>query len=267
MNLSAAHEAGNIIISISDDGAGINPEKVLAKARERGIVGPDEHLSIEEINHLIFKPGFSTADVVSDVSGRGVGMDVVRRNIQDLGGRVEVESEFGRGSTIRIRLPLTMAILDGQLVRVRSETYIVPLLNIIESVVIDMTKVNTLSNNATVYQLREQNIPIVRLDKVLSMPRYVQGDDETGDLKDMILVVVDLGNEQVGLVVNELLDQQQVVIKSLETNYRQLDGLSGATILGDGAVALILDLAGLVNQCYRSKGATSKTTGKRAALN
>lgn len=267
MKLSAAHEAGNIVISISDDGAGINPDKVLAKARERGIVGEDESLTVEEINHLIFKAGFSTADVVSDVSGRGVGMDVVRRNIQDLGGRVEVESNFGKGSTFSIRLPLTMAILDGQLVRVGRETFVLPLLNIVESVLIDMNRVNPMGNSAAVYQLREQNIPIIRVKEVMGMTK-VEREDALQGLENNILVIVDIGNEQVGLVVDELLDQQQVVIKSLETNYRQLDGLSGATILGDGTVALILDLSGLVNRCYRvadkSKGKTKELSGQTA---
>lgn len=259
MTLSASHEAGNIVIRISDDGAGINPEKVLNKARERGIVKSDEKLSVDEINNLIFRPGFSTAEVVSDVSGRGVGMDVVRRNIQDLGGRVEIESEFGKGSTFVIRLPLTMAILDGQLVEVGSHTYIVPLLSIMESVLIDTSKVSQVSNGAQVYRLRERNIPIVHTQGVLS---HQMLDNEMLALENLseeelsgrILVVVDLGNEVVGLVVDELLDQQQVVIKSLESNFKQVDGLSGATILGDGEVALILDLPGLVNQCFRKRG-------------
>ncbi len=258
MKLSAAHEAGNIVITISDDGAGINPEKVLAKARERGIVAEDENLTVEEINYLIFRAGFSTADVVSDVSGRGVGMDVVRRNIKDLGGRVEVESKFGFGSTFKIRLPLTMAILDGQLVRVGNQTYIVPLLNIVESVLIDMNKVNAIGNKTAVYQLRDQNIPIIRVGEVLDST-LMQRKDPLADLENKILVTVDLGNEIVGLQVDELLDQQQVVIKSLETNYQQLDGLAGATILGDGQVALIVDIPGLVNQCYR-EGSTLNAT-------
>lgn len=264
MKLSAAHEAGNIVIRIEDDGAGINPEKVLGKAKERGLVKPDETLSIDEINNLIFKPGFSTAEVVSDVSGRGVGMDVVRRNIQDLGGRVEIESEFGKGSTFVIRLPLTMAILDGQLVRTGRQTYIVPLLNIIESALIDTSRLSTVSAGAHIYRLREQNIPVIYTSQVFSHLEGPLSEEATAraknskpnmqDLANKILVVVDIGNESVGLVVDELLDQQQVVIKSLESNFRQLDGLSGATILGDGDVALILDLPGLVNQCYRQQG-------------
>jgi two-component system chemotaxis sensor kinase CheA len=267
MKLSASHEAGNIVICIADDGAGINPEKVLAKAKERGIVGENESLSIDEINHLIFRPGFSTAEVVSDVSGRGVGMDVVRRNIQDLGGRVEIESEHGRGSTFTIRLPLTMAILDGQLVRAGNHIYIVPLLNIIESVVIDENKISDIGMDAQIYRLREQNIPIIHTESVLSRNEGYDDSLEhcSNDITRKILVVVDLGTEMVGLVIDELLDQQQVVIKSLESNFRQIDGLSGATILGDGAVALILDLSGLVNQCYRNKSASNATKKKLKA--
>lgn len=250
MKLAAFHEAGNIVITISDDGGGLNPDKILAKAKSRGLVGDEEFLTQEQINQLIFMPGFSTAEVVSDVSGRGVGMDVVRRNIQDLGGRVEVESKFGFGSTFKIRLPLTMAILDGQLISVGRETYIIPLLSIVESVVIDGKRVNMISKGATVYQLRNQNIPIVSVDSAFGL-RATKDEQNIEDLNNRLLVVVDMGNEHVGLVVDELLDQQQVVIKSLETNYKQIDGVSGATILGDGSVALILDIPGLVNTCYR----------------
>jgi len=239
VNLNAYHQGGNIVIEITDDGAGLNTEKILAKAKASGMVTDDDTLTEEQINDLIFQPGFSTADIVSDVSGRGVGMDVVRRNIRSLGGVVDVKSQAGIGSKFTIRLPLTLAILDGQLVKVGNETYIVPLVSIVESVQVLTERVNLVSGRGEVYKLRDEYIPVVRLYHVFSIPT------EVSRLEDGLLVVVEAEGEKVALFVDELLAQQQVVIKSLETNFKKVEGLSGATILGDGTVALILDITGL----------------------
>jgi len=240
VNLNAYHQGGNIIIEISDDGAGLNYEKILAKAVERGLVGASEELPEEKVYELLFEPGFSTADVVSDVSGRGVGMDVVKRNIMALGGRVDVKSVQGEGSTFTIRLPLTLAILDGQLVRVGDNTYIIPLVSIVESLLVDQKNVNEIAGKAEVYQLRSDYLPIIRLYEIFGI------EPDRRSLDDGLLVVVEGDGKKGGLLVDELLGQQQVVIKSLETNFRRVEGLSGATILGDGTVALIVDVAGVV---------------------
>lgn len=185
-------------------------------------------------------PGFSTADEVSDISGRGVGMDVVRRNIQSLNGSVEVSSAAGVGSTFTIRLPLTLAILDGQLVRVAKHTYIIPLISIVESLQIDISKVSRVGKDLDVLRLRDEYIPILRLYTIFNH----QGAIET--LDKALLVVVESDNQKIGLLVDDLLSQQQVVIKSLEANYQKVDGVSGATILGDGRVSLIVDISGLI---------------------
>jgi two-component system, chemotaxis family, sensor kinase CheA len=240
VNLNAYHQGGNIIIEIKDDGAGLNNEKIFAKAVERGLVKADDELSDEKIYDLLFQPGFSTADVVSDVSGRGVGMDVVKRNIQSLGGSVEVESTLGEGSTFTIRLPLTLAILDGQLVRVGNSTYIIPLVSIVESILVDQKNVSRIAGTAELYQLRSEYLPIIRLYETFN----IEPDNDT--LDDGLLVIVEGDGKKGGLLVDELLGQQQFVIKSLETNFRRVEGVSGATILGDGTVALITDVAGIV---------------------
>lgn len=240
LTLAARHEGGNIVIEISDDGAGLDAEKLLAKARERGLVGPDEVLPEERIHELIFHPGFSTAKELSDVSGRGVGMDVVKRNIKELGGVIELHSTFGAGSTIRIRLPLTLAILDGQLVRVGDQTYIVPLVSIVESLQVDPERVKSIVGAAELYRLRGEYIPIVRLYEVFNI------HPQSTALEDGLIVVVEGEGQRAGILIDELLGQQQVVIKSLETNYRKVDGISGATILGDGTVAMIMDAGGLI---------------------
>ncbi len=240
LELNAYHEGGNIVIEVIDDGAGLNEEKILSKAIEKGLVSEKDELSPEDIHDLIFQPGFSTADAVSDLSGRGVGMDVVRRNISDLGGVVYVTSEPGKGSKFTIRLPLTLAILDGQLVRVGSETYIIQLVSIVESLQVNPDMISLVSGQAEVYKLRDEYIPIVRLHELFGV------EPDTRKLEEGLLVVVEADRKRIGLFVDDLMGQQQVVIKSLEANFRQVDGLSGATILGDGKVALILDIAGLV---------------------
>jgi len=249
LRLSAHHEAGNIVIEISDDGAGLNRDKILSKAIERGLVGEDEQITDERIYMLIFQAGFSTADQVSDLSGRGVGMDVVRRNIQDLGGRIDVHSEIGKGSTFTIRLPLTLAILDGQLVRVGEETYIVPLLSIVESVFINPERVNVVANNQMLYRLRDEFLPITDL-RAICGGYYRNMSLDADELDDKLLVVIETAGRRYGLVVDDLEDQQQVVIKALENNYRHVSGLAGATILGDGSVSLILDIPSLAQRCF-----------------
>lgn len=239
VKLDAYHQSGNIVIEIKDDGAGLDTDRILTKAMEKGLVPEGANLSQEQIFDLIFQPGFSTADVVSDLSGRGVGMDVVRRNIAALNGSIEVSSERGKGSRFVIRLPLTLAILDGQLVKVGDEIYIFPLVSIVESIQLDDRSINHVGGHSDVLQLRDEYVPIVELDEIFHI------DKEKKSIEDSIIVVVETDGEKVGVVVDELLGQQQVVIKSLEENYRRVDGISGATILGDGTVALIVDVSSL----------------------
>lgn len=240
VTLNAFHQGGNIVIEIMDDGQGLNTEKIKKKAIANGLVTEADELDADEINELIFMPGFSTADEVSDISGRGVGMDVVRRNIQSLNGSVEVSSAAGVGSTFTIRLPLTLAILDGQLVRVAKHTYIIPLISIVESLQIDISKVSRVGKDLDVLRLRDEYIPILRLYTIFNHQGAIETLDKT------LLVVVESDNQKIGLLVDDLLSQQQVVIKSLEANYQKVDGVSGATILGDGRVSLIVDISGLI---------------------
>ncbi len=248
LHLNAYHQGGNIVIEIADDGAGFNTEKIRAKAVERGLIAEDAELSEDEIADLIFQPGFSTADEISDVSGRGVGMDVVRRNIKDLGGSVEVSSRQGEGTTFTIRLPLTLAILDGQLVRVGREVYVIPLVSIVESLQIEARHLNSVAGQADVYKLRDEYLPIINLHELFGVEAH------DGEFEEQLLVVVEGAGGRVGLVVDDLLSQQQVVIKSLESNFKRVEGLSGATILGDGTVALIVDIAGLIELGRRQPG-------------
>ena len=240
LHLNAYHQGGNIVIEIHDDGAGLDAEKICKKAREKGLISENEEIPKEKIYELIFAPGFSTAQEVSDVSGRGVGMDVVKRNIKDLGGVVEVKSEQGVGTTFTIRLPLTLAILDGQLVKIGDETYVVPLVSIIESLQIKSESVNSIAGGAELYKLRDDYLPIVRMHEVFGI------ESNNTELVNGLLVVVEGDGHLAGIFVDDLLGQQQVVIKSLESNFQKVNGLSGATILGDGTVALILDIPGLI---------------------
>jgi len=240
LHLHAFHQGGSIVIQINDDGAGVNLEAVREKAIKRGLLTREENATDEQLLELIFQPGFSTAKQVNDLSGRGVGMDVVRRNIRSLGGTIEIQSQFGQGTTFNIRLPLTLAILDGQLVRVGNQIFILSLLSIVESLRIQPALVNSLASKAEVYKLRDEYIPVLRLYALFDIiPNSTQLDQG-------LLVVVEGDGRKIGLFVDELLSQQQIVIKSLETNYKQVSGISGATILGDGSVALILDIAGLI---------------------
>ena len=240
--LNAYHQSGNVVIEVIDDGKGLNARTLIEKAVEKGLFTEAEAESVteEQAFDLIFQPGFSTASVVSDISGRGVGMDVVKRNIQALNGVVELKSELGKGSKVTIRLPLTLAILDGQLVRVGTSTYIFPLVSIVESIQCKREFVNSVAGGCDVFKLRDDYVPIIRLADVF----HVKADNR--DIDNTLMVVVESEGEKVGIVVDELLAQQQVVIKSLERNYRRVEGVSGATILGDGTVALILDMPGIV---------------------
>lgn len=255
IELNAYHQGGSIVIEIQDDGAGLNCDKLWDKALEKGVLAEDsrrEEFSDKQIMNLIFAPGFSTAEQVSDISGRGVGMDVVRRNIEELGGHIEVESSLGEGSCFTISLPLTLAILDGQLVKVAGEVYVIPLLTIVESIQIDPACIKHASGGIELYRLREENIPILRLQDELEM-------GSSGGLEQRILCFVEAAGNRVGLLLDELHDQQQVVIKSLESNYSKVAGISGATILGDGSVSLILDIQGLItNFLNRSSEASHK---------
>jgi two-component system chemotaxis sensor kinase CheA len=241
VHLDACHRGGNIAVEVSDDGGGLDKDRILAKARDRGLVGPNDMLTDEQVYDLIFLPGFSTAEKTTDVSGRGVGMDVVRRNIKELGGKIELRSEHGKGSKTIITLPLTLAIVDGQSVSVGSETYIVPLISIVESMQLKAADVSRLSGCGEVFSFRGFYLPIVRLYEIFGVEPRTKVLDE-----GLVVVAEGEGHHRVGLFVDDLLGQQQVVIKSLEANYGHVEGVSGATILGDGSVALILDIPGLI---------------------
>jgi two-component system chemotaxis sensor kinase CheA len=240
IHLGAEHRSGRIVIEVADDGRGIDRERVLARARKRGLVAEDAQPSEEEIDHLIFLPGFSTAETVSNISGRGVGMDVVRRNIQALGGRIALQSRSGAGSRFLLSLPLTLAIMDGMIVAVGRESYIVPLTNIVESLRPRLQDIHAVAGSGDVVAIRGQYVPLLYLARHFGVPNAV-----TDAALGIVVVVEGEGAGQVGLVVDELLGQQQVVVKSLEANYGDVRGIGGATILGNGRVALILDIAGL----------------------
>lgn len=259
ITLDAYHKGGNIVIEIKDDGAGLNRDKVLQKAIDKKIVSASDAamMTDEQVYDLIFQPGFSTAAAVTDVSGRGVGMDVVKRNIQALNGAVDIASKLGEGSTITIRLPLTLAILDGQLIRVGGNIYIFPLISIVESMQCRSEYVNQLAGGQQVFRLRDEYVPIIELSKTFSIP------SDTDSIEGALMVVVEFDGQKVGVIVDELLGQQQVVIKSLEQNYKQVEGVSGATILGDGTVALILDVQSIVD-LFSQKLVVAQNTSTRA---
>ncbi|MCA9197341.1 MAG: chemotaxis protein CheA [Planctomycetales bacterium] len=238
VELRAFQQGGNIYIELQDDGKGLNRKTLLSKAIEKGVIDSAENLSDNEICNLIFAPGFSTAAEVTDVSGRGVGMDVVRRNVEALQGSVSIRSEEGKGSTISVRLPLTLAILDGLLVRLEHEVYIIPLLSVVESIRVSPDQIKRIVGVGEVITLRGEVIPLLRLHQALQ--RSNGHDNEDG-----LLVIVEDQGRRMALMVDELLGQQQVVIKNLETNFRKVPGIAGATILGDGRVALIVDIYGV----------------------
>lgn len=240
ITLRAFHQGGSIVIEVADDGAGLNREKILAKAQERGLPVHDG-MADQEVWMLIFEAGFSTADVVTDVSGRGVGMDVVKRNIQTLGGRIEIESAQGKGTRISIRLPLTLAILDGLSVAVGDQTFIAPLNFITESLKPVAADIKTVRGSRQVVHVRGEYLPIIALHEVFGL------QPSCTEIHQGILIILEAEGKKVAMFVDSLLGQHQVVIKSLESNYRRVKGISGATIMGDGRVALILDPAGLVS--------------------
>lgn len=241
ITLSAAHQGGSIVIEVRDDGRGMSREKILSKARERGLDVSDQ-MSDQEVWQLIFAPGFSTAEVVTDVSGRGVGMDVVKKNIAALNGTVEIDSSEGYGMKVSVRLPLTLAIMDGMSVGVGNEVYILPLSSVIESFQVKADAVSTIGQGSQLIKVRDEFMPVIELEKVFQIPRF--DSEKTSD----IMVVVEADGSRVALLVDELLGQQQVVVKNLESNYRKVPNVSGATILGDGKVALILDTGALVRR-------------------
>ena len=241
ITLSAAHQGGSIVIEVRDDGKGMSREKILRKARERGLDVSDQ-MSDAEVWQLIFAPGFSTAEVVTDVSGRGVGMDVVKRNIAALNGTVDIDSAEGYGMKVSVRLPLTLAIMDGMSVGVGDEVYLLPLSSVVESFQVKSDAVSTVGQGSQLVKVRDEYMPVIELEKVFQIPRF--DFEKASD----IMVVVEADGSRVALLVDELLGQQQVVVKNLESNYRKVPNVSGATILGDGKVALILDTGALVRR-------------------
>ena len=241
ITLAASHQGGSILIEVRDDGKGLSRDKLLKKARERGIDAPDS-MTDTDVWSLIFAPGFSTADVVTDVSGRGVGMDVVKKNITALGGTVEIDSAEGYGMSVKVRLPLTLAIMDGMSVGVGDEVYILPLSSVIESFQVQPGNIRTIGASGRVIEVRDEYMPVLDLEQVFSVPRF--GFDNAGG----IMVVAEAEGGRVALLVDQLLGQQQVVVKNMEANYRRVNDISGATIMGDGRVALILDVGSLVRR-------------------
>lgn len=245
IRLNAFHEGGNICITVEDDGRGLDREKIVAKAAKQGLIADNEKLTDDQIWSMIFKPGFSTADKITDISGRGVGMDVVKRNIENLGGTISIKTEKGNGTRFTLKLPLTLAIIEGMTVRVGRETYIVPLLSILESLQPRPESVKTVIGKGELINVRNTYLPIVRLYEVFSL------QPEHTDPTKGILLILETEGERVVVMVDEILGQQQVVIKSMEQNFRKVEGIAGATILGDGTVGFILDVRGLMEIACR----------------
>ena len=249
IRLNAFHEGGNICITVEDDGRGLNRDKILAKAVKQGLIAENETPPDDQIWPLIFKPGFSTAEKVTDVSGRGVGMDVVKRNIEGLGGTVKIKTALGKGTVFTLKLPLTLAIIEGMTVRVGKETYIVPLLSILESIQPKAGAMKTVVGKGELINVRETYLPMIRMYEVFALqPEYT-------DPTKAILLILETEGERVAVMVDEILGQQQVVIKSMEKNFRKVDGIAGATILGDGTVGFILDIRGLLEIARRGVAA------------
>ena len=249
IRLNAFHEGGNICITVEDDGRGLNRDKILAKAVKQGLIAENETPPDDQIWPLIFKPGFSTAEKVTDVSGRGVGMDVVKRNIEGLGGTVKIKTALGKGTVFTLKLPLTLAIIEGMTVRVGKETYIVPLLSILESIQPKAGAMKTVIGKGELINVRETYLPMIRMYEVFALqPEYT-------DPTKAILLILETEGERVAVMVDEILGQQQVVIKSMEQNFRKVDGIAGATILGDGTVGFILDIRGLLEIARRGVAA------------
>ncbi|HXS53053.1 MAG TPA: chemotaxis protein CheA, partial [Usitatibacter sp.] len=247
VGMRATHRGGSVIIEVTDDGRGLDRDRILAKARELGMPS-DESMSDEQAWGLIFEAGFSTAKEVTDVSGRGVGMDVVRRNITSLGGSVFISSEKGEGTTITIQLPLTLAVLDGMIVSVADEQYIVPIEFVAEAFKPGANDIRTIVNQPSLVAVRGEQLPIVRLEDVVQLP-------EGRERPQPLCLVVEVDNRRAALLVDSLIGQQQLVVKSLDSNLHSVPGVAGATILGDGRVALILDVS-----------AVTRTHAARAAV-
>lgn len=245
ITLAARHQSGNIVIEVGDDGAGLDRRKILAKARERGLT-VHEQMTDQEVFALIFEAGFSTAELVTDVSGRGVGMDVVKRNITAMGGRVEIDSMVGIGMRVTVRLPLTLAILDGMSVAVGRETYIIPLGYVMESLQAETGMMKSIAGVEKLIQIRDDYLPVVALHEIFNVPGAV-GSFDAG-----IMIILEANGARAALFVDAMVGQHQVVIKSLESNYRKVSGVAGATIMGDGRVALILDVPTLVGMARRA---------------
>lgn len=239
LSLSAVHQGGNIVIEVSDDGGGLHREKILAKARQNGLVAPDS-MADSDVWQLIFAPGFSTAEVVTDVSGRGVGMDVVKRNITQMGGVVDIKSAMGFGTTITISLPLTLAILDGMSIKIGEEIYILPLGFVVESLQPQKDDIKEIKGKGRVIKIRQEYLPLIALYENFDI-QPMHTDPSKG-----ITVIVEVDGKKAALFVDDLVGQQQVVVKNIESNYKKIPGISGATILGDGGVSLILDVAALL---------------------
>jgi two-component system chemotaxis sensor kinase CheA len=236
IRLVAEHRGGRIVVEVSDDGGGIDPDRVLKKAKAKGLVSPDAILSEDEINNLIFLPGFSTAETISDISGRGVGMDVVRRNIQDVGGRITLKSERGRGMTLQLALPLTLAVMDGMVIKVGGQTYVLPMSAIVECLRPARSDIHNLLGGRGMLRLRGNLVPLTHLCDLLDL-------GAAADTDERVVIIADAGDgTRFGLIVDELCGHQQVVVKSMEESYGTVPGVGGATILGNGRVALILDV-------------------------
>jgi two-component system chemotaxis sensor kinase CheA len=249
LRMEARHEGGNVVVEVVDDGAGLRRGPIIAKALQRGLVRADQGLDDEELAELIFQPGFSTNAEATDVSGRGVGMDVVRRNVNDLGGSVSVRSREGSGCTFTIVLPLTLAIIEGLVTQVGSERYIVPLISVVESLQLPAQGVRHVAGGGELFHFRDGWLPLVRLHGVFGC------SDAVTAVEQGIVIVVEAACRRVGLLVDSLVGQQQAVIKSLEAHYRRVEGISGATIASDGSVALIVDIGGIVRLAGRRKAA------------
>lgn len=251
ITLSAAHQEGHVVIEISDDGNGLNKEKILAKAIDRGIFSKDTVYPDADIYRAIFLPGFSTADVVSDISGRGVGMDVVRVNIEKMKGRIEIKTESGKGTTMIIKLPLTLAIIEGITFSLGRHIYVMPLLSIVEQLKVDAFKIKPFEGKGEMVNIRGEYMPLIRLHRIFGVETSVT------KIEDGIVVVAEAGYKKCAVFVDELLDQQQAVIKALDSSFKKHPGIAGGTILGDGRIALIIDMQGLFNETLRGSISSS----------
>jgi two-component system chemotaxis sensor kinase CheA len=260
IHLRARHEGGNVVIEVSDDGDGLDTTRIREKAIERGLLMPTDQPTTQQIHEFIFHAGFSTRETASEVSGRGVGMDVVRRNVEALGGIVTLRSVQGKGTTVGIKLPLTLAILDGQLVRVGKQRYVLPLVSIIESIRPTRDQVRSVAGEGEVVMVRQEPLPLLRLHLLFDVMTDVL-DPSRG-----LVAVVEHDSRRYALMVDELLGQQQVVIKNLQANFQRVEGAMGATILGDGRVTLILDIAGLVQLSRRRESAATRELGSMAQI-